>query len=85
MTVLMKCGHAANAKNTKTGKPCCVICFGIVAGADEPMERDPDLTGRVAHCSDCKREVPSSTDLAFFSYQPGNRCDYYYCGCKGWN
>ena len=28
-TPMMKCGHAANAKDTVTGKPVCVICMGL--------------------------------------------------------
>jgi hypothetical protein len=85
MSVMLACGHAANAKD-EHGNPVCVICYGIVAGADVVVE-GPDLTGRMAKC-DCGRTVPSSTNLPFFQYgswggkQPHDR---FYCGCRGWN
>lgn len=80
MTNMMKCGHSANA--TSNGKPVCVICLGINDGAREVMET-PNLNGRIAVCSDCRKEVPSSVSLAFFEI--GNLTDWFYCGCRGWN
>ena len=43
-----------------------------------------DLTGRVARCCDCKNETPSRLELPFFQYQPTEKHDRYYCGCRGW-
>jgi hypothetical protein len=65
MQPMMACGHAANAR-TGDGKPCCVICAGIHAGA-ETVTDSPNMTGRMARCS-CGRTVPSSVDLAFFEF-----------------
>src|SRR5436190_20446160 len=67
---MMKCGHAANATNMKTGAPSCAICAGLTPDADV-IESDPkrfDLTGRVAVCPYCKTEQPSHTGLPFFEY-----------------
>lgn len=84
MTVMMKCGHAANAQD-ETGKPVCVICIGIRDGADEVVEA-PDLTGRTAFCVYGKHaEVPSDLSLPFFEHLPDQPRDRYYCGCFGWN
>lgn len=33
----------------------------------------------------CMCEVPSSTDLPFFSHNPLNQYDQMYCGCWGWD
>ena len=66
-SVMMKCGHTANATNGE-GKPSCAICVGIRAGADEVDIAPPDLTGRQAKCS-CGRLEPSDAKrLAFFEY-----------------
>ena len=35
--------------------------------------------------SSCECQKPSSTDLAFFCYQPDKEFDSYYCGCIGWD
>lgn len=92
---MMKCGHAANA--TREGQPVCVICFGIVPGADVVDDSPPDLTGRFAICSYVrdaslghsgkyagrKDPVPSSPKLAFFQHHPDREFDEYYCGCWG--
>jgi hypothetical protein len=82
---MMKCGHAANATDGKTGKPCCVICIGIKPGADI-VDDVPSLEGRFAVCSYGNHgKVPSSTNLAFFSHKPNAPFDDYYCGCRGWD
>jgi hypothetical protein len=87
---MMKCGHAANAVNSRN-EPVCVICYGIVPGADQVDDAPPDLTGRMARCAYCRHEQPSSTDLPFFEYghfERGQRLydhDEYYCGCRGWD
>ena len=47
---MMKCGHAANAVEGKTGKPSCVICVGIHPGAMEIDDSPPDLSKRKARC-----------------------------------
>lgn len=70
----MKCGHTAMAIDTRTKKPCCVICLGDPE-AKIVDESPPDLTNRQARCSHyntCKRQVPSSIDLAFFEYKGPN-------------
>ena len=77
----MQCGHTANAH--QDGKPVCVICIGIDAGATIVAEK-PDLTGRKAKCI-CGAEVDSSYDLAFFEHRPDQEHDGYYCGCMGWD
>ncbi len=66
--VMMKCGHAANAKND-AGDPSCAICVGINPGAEEVNANPPSLEGRVARCSSCKAERPSANDLPFFEYR----------------
>ena len=83
MKPMMKCGHAANA--TMNGKPVCAICAGINPLATVVDEAPPSLEGRTAACSYCRKEVPSSTNLPFFSYHPARQHDDYYCGCRGWN
>lgn len=74
--VLMQCGCVAQARDTKTGKPVCVVHFGLDAGADQPVSLVPDLTGREARCSyghHPRGTVPSRLDLAFFEYRgPGS-------------
>ncbi len=80
---MMKCGHAANAKNAQ-GDPVCVICIGIVPGADIIDDTSLDLAERKARCF-CGRERPSSPALAFFEHRPNREYDVYYCGCRGWN
>lgn len=81
MTPLMKCGHAANATDNLTGKPCCAICVGLTPNADEAAEAQPDLTGRTARCS-CKNTAPSSTSLPFFEYRgPGSKESFGVCKC----
>ena len=83
-TPMMKCGHAANA--TRGGEPVCVICVGIRPGAIEIDPSPPDMSGRQATCTTCRRApVPSSASLAFFSYLPDWEFDSYYCGCRGWD
>ncbi len=80
---MMKCGHAANA-TTADNKPVCVICIGIVAGADQIEEKPPDLNNRFAEC-ECKNKRKSSLELAFFEYRPNKETDSFYCGCRGWD
>ncbi len=82
MAVLMKCGHAANARDEK-GNPCCVICFGM-PGWNEVDSNPPNLEGRLARCG-CGRTVPSNLNLPFFEHRPDKATDSYYCGCKGWD
>lgn len=80
---MMKCGHVANAVN-QDGDSVCVICYGIVPGADDVADM-PDMFGRVARCTYCKKEATSNTKLPFFSYTPDRVWDSYYCGCRGWD
>ena len=85
MTKLMKCGHSANATD-QDGNPVCVICIGIVEGADVVDEEPPDLTGRKARCVYCQREKDSDLSLPYFEYGEGKwKHDWYYCGCRGWD
>ena len=82
-TPMMECGHAANG--LKGDDPVCVMCFGIIAGADQ-VAPDLDLTGRRARCA-CGEETDSSTRLAFFEYRPDGATgmDGFYCGHGGWD
>ena len=79
MEVLMKCGHTSMFMDAE-GKPCCAIC-----DCYEIEENQPSLEGRIAKCSYCKNERPSSYLLPFFKYRPDKDCDEYYCGCFGWD
>jgi hypothetical protein len=81
---MMKCGHAANATDSK-GNPVCVICIGIDPGAEIVDESPPNLEGRTARCVYCSCEEPSSPNLPFFEYNPKGEKDTFYCGCRGWD
>lgn len=82
---MMKCGHAANATDGKTGEPCCVICWGNPE-AEIVDKQASSLEGRIAKCTyRCGSQKPSSTELAFFKHWPDKDYDEYYCGCLGWN
>lgn len=85
-TPMMKCGHAANAVDSKTMKPICVICIGLTPDA-EIVAETPNLDGRMAKCAEgkCGSMRPSSTSLAFFQHRPEREYDSYYCGCRGWD
>jgi len=68
---MMKCGHVANANSN--GKPCCVICAGVLPEAFIVNENPPSLEGRIAKCAyGCGNERPSIESLqgrlAFFEY-----------------
>lgn len=85
--VMMGCGHAANAvRKVADGpdEPVCVICIGIVDGADR-VTSAPDLSGRSSQCSYCRKVAPSRLGLPFFAYDPGGLMDSHYDGCMGWN
>ena len=70
---MMKCGHVANATDGE-GKDICIICSGIREEAKIIDLNPADLKGRIAKCSLCTNEQPSSTKLAFFEYKgPGSR------------
>lgn len=84
--ILMQCGHIANA--IRDGKPVCVICSGIDAGAEVVVGKRHDgvgLEGRVAQCPYCSKKVTSKWNLPFFEHRPDLPTDSYYCGCFGWN
>ncbi len=81
--VLMKCGHSANAVDSK-GNPCCAICAGLTPNANIVEKIIPDLTNRFAKCSLCNNRRPSSIKLPFFKYEEDSELDSYYCGCRGW-
>ena len=81
--VMMECGHASNAIDDK-GDPCCAICAGIGAGYNV-VAKTPDLKGRLARCSYCRKTAPSNIDLPFFTHIPDKDYDDYYCGCRGWD
>lgn len=89
--VIMKCGCAASGSHN--GKPVCVCHVGLTPDAEEPMDPQPDLSGRMARCkyfgtftgkSTCHGEKTSSELLPFFRYTPDKPHDEYYCGCFGW-
>lgn len=81
--VLLKCGcsniahHAQPHDDLPENHPSCPVhdCCEITT--------TPDLTGRVAICTQChKREQPSSLALAFFNYRgPGSREALTICQC----
>ncbi len=80
MSVMMKCGHAANATDG-SGNPQCAVCVGMTGDAEIIASVSPDLTGRTAKCS-CGNANPSSTKLPFFEYcGPGSRTATDICKC----
>lgn len=92
-TLLMSCGHAANAtmKTPDGDIPACAICFNT-----EPREDQRILAGRLMQCVYFDRNTthgrctagprPSDPDkVAFFEYRPNADHDLYYCGCWGWD
>ena len=81
---LMQCGHAANARDEKTGKWVCVICLGINPGAEIVCSGKPNLSGRSAQCVYGDRTTASALTLPFFKHCPNQPYDEYYCGCHGW-
>lgn len=81
-SVLLACGHSANAV-APDGAPCCAICFGLAAGASTIVDA-PDLSGRTARC-DCGHSESSRLDLAFFRHWPDRDLDSFYCGHAGWD
>lgn len=92
MADFMKCGHSAQARDSK-GRPACAICIGTHPGATVVEGSPPSLEGRFATCSysrrrdgkPCTSRRPSSFDLPFFEHRPRNDTDEYYCGCWGWD
>lgn len=87
MPMLMKCGHIANAIDSK-GNPICAICAGVNPGfdkTDHECNGSEGLKGRKAVCQYCGAEVDSNWDLPFFKYRPDRDTDSYYCGCMGWD
>lgn len=80
---LMKCGHVANGTYGDEHKPICVICYGIVPGATEINDTQPDLIGRKAKCPFCNTIVDSNYNLPFYYNKPECEYDEYYCGCIG--
>jgi hypothetical protein len=82
---LMECGHTAQGTRVEDGAPVCVICLGIVLGADVVNSSPPNLEGREAECAHCLRRQSSSTSLAFFQYDPDFSFDSFYDGCRGWD
>ena len=75
----MKCGHIAQGYNQK-GEPICIIC-----DCSEIDNEKPDLTGRMAYCTECSSCTQSDWNLAFFKYNENLGYDEYYCGCHGWD
>ena len=76
--VMLKCGHASNATDGE-GRPSCAICF------NQEVVPTPNLEGRIARCSYCKKKTPSDLSLPFFGHFPEKEYDDYYCGCLGWD
>ena len=86
-TKLMKCGHAPNATD-ENGNPICIICHGIIDGADAVDNDEHDIHDRTARCtyhSLCKHEERSRIGLPFFKHKEEEEYDEYYCGCFGWD
>lgn len=82
---MMKCGHAAQARN-QHNKLVCGVCIGIDPGATVIDDTPPDLKNREAVCVyGGHKNVPSSSDLPFFEHRPHRETDGYYCGCFGWD
>jgi len=74
MTVMMKCGHAANAV-MDDGKPVCAICYGLDPGAVIIDENPPDLTGRMARCTYYGRTFRRGhCECSICRKQPDNIC-----------
>jgi len=65
MSVMMACGHTANA--THEGQPACAVCAGIAEGW-ATVVAGPSLEGRTARCG-CGRIEPSSAKLPFFEFR----------------
>ena len=85
---MMKCGHAANARDLTTNDPVCVICTGIDPGARVVESEPPSLECRTMRCHyrpEGHADKPSSRNGAFFAYRPEQKMDDYYCGCSGWD
>ena len=92
-TVMMECGHAANATLSPNGTPACAICAPN-ARATTIVATPPNLTGRTARCvyapsggprRKCQNERPSDTGLPFFAHNAEAPLDSFYCGCWGWD
>lgn len=83
---MMACGCRASGTFTRLAGvdydppiPGCVVhtCIEVAP--------EPDLTGRMAKCSACRRTQPSVKPAAFFEYRPHADLDSFYCGCRGWD
>lgn len=83
---LMKCGHAANARD-EYGNPCCLICMPKPEAMqiDRHCKGRDGLDGRFACCNECGKKTESRWELPFFKYCPDQITDKYYCGCWGWD
>jgi len=57
----------ANATDSE-GRPCCCICIGIDPGALIVENSPPDISGRTAQCTCCKKQVQSDFSLPFFEF-----------------
>lgn len=75
--IFMKCNCVS--QGTSKGKPAC-----LVHDTQEQIPA-PNLTGRKASCTYCKKTVDSKGELAFFRYLPDKDRDEYYDGCMGWD
>ena len=96
MNVMMKCGHAAQGHDGQ-GRPVCVICIVISAGADVIDDSPPSLEGRESVCGSCRgsgkgrytgtvpARAPSDASLPFFEHRPKDATDRHYCGGMGWD
>lgn len=81
---IMKCGHADNGFDKKTGKRCCVMC-GCFDIEQEIKTGSEGLEGRTAVCTYCHETRPSSWYLPLFEFRPKKDQDSFYCGCRGWD
>jgi hypothetical protein len=73
--ITLDCGHAPGSVDG-SGKSVCTACYYKDTGHD--------LTGRLATCTDCRKQTSSNPNLAFFDFNEAGR-DTYYCGCRGWD
>lgn len=84
MTTMMKCGHAANARD-ELGNPVCAVCYGITTDAVVVVE-GAKVEGRMMRCSyGHGTPQPSDPRAAFFRSVPNEPYDEFYCGCWGWD
>lgn len=97
---MMKCGHAANA-TCDGGPSCAICdCVEVDAappdltgrtarchhhGKRAPGHGKSESNYGTKPNQTCEAERPSAPGLPFFSHEPGQPHDRFYCGCWGWD